>query len=172
MSIETSVTSDTAANEPFTLDHEAIARLIPHSGSMCLLAGMTRWSDTEIVCHANSHRDPCNPLRTARGLLSPCAIEYAAQAMALHGALVGQAAESAVRPGFLASARGVQLHLLRIDELPGELRIEVTRLAGDDKQILYSFNVTHQGDPVADGRAAVVLNTPLATPTEPIPRHA
>ena len=172
MSVETSVTSDTAANEPFTLDHDAIARLIPHSGSMCLLASMTRWSDTEIVCSATSHRDPCNPLRTARGLLSPCAIEYAAQAMALHGALVGRATESAVRPGFLASARGVQLHQLRIDELPGDLRIEVTRLAGDDKQILYSFNVTHQGDPVADGRAAVVLNTPLATPTEPIPRHA
>lgn len=139
---------------------------------MCLLASMTRWSDTEIVCSATSHRDPRNPLRTARGLLSPCAIEYAAQAMALHGSLVGQAAESTVRPGFLASARGVQLHLLRIDELIGELRIEVTRLAGDDKQILYSFNVTHQGDPVADGRAAVVLNTPLATPTGPILRHA
>lgn len=172
MSVAISITGDTAANESFTLDHEAIAKLIPHSGSMCLLASMTRWSDTEIVCTATSHRDPRNPLRTGRGLLSLCAIEYAAQAMALHGALVGRATESAVRPGFLASARGVQLHLLRIDELIGELRIEVTRLAGDDKQILYSFNVTHQGDPVAEGRAAVVLNTPLAPPTEPIPRHA
>ena len=174
MRVVTTVTSSTApaANQPSTLDHDAIAGLIPHSGSMCLLAGMTRWSDTEIVCHATSHHDPRNPLRTARGLLSPCAIEYAAQAMALHGALVGRATAGAIRPGFLASARGVQLHLLRIDELPGELRIEVTRLAGDDKQILYSFNVTHQGDPVAEGRAAVVLNTPLATPTEPILRHA
>ena len=172
MNVQTIVTPDIAANEPSTLDHDAIAKLIPHSGSMCLLASMTRWSDTEIVCSATSHRDPRNPLRTARGLLSPCAIEYAAQAMALHGALVGRATASAVRPGYLASARGVQLHLLRIDELIGELRIEVTRLAGDDKQILYSFNVTHQGDPVADGRAAVVLNTPLATPTEPILRHA
>ena len=172
MNVQTSVTPDIAANEPPTLNHDAIAKLIPHSGSMCLLASMTRWSDTEIVCSATSHRDPRNPLRTARGLLSPCAIEYAAQAMALHGALVGRATASAVRPGYLASARGVQLHLLRIDELIGELRIEVTRLAGDDKQILYSFNVTHQGDPVADGRAAVVLNTPLATPTEPILRHA
>ena len=172
MSVVTSVATVTAANEPSTLDHDAIARLIPHSGSMCLLAGMTRWSDTEIVCSATSHRDPRNPLRTARGLLSPCAIEDAAQARALHGALVGRAAARAVGPGYLASARGVQLHLLRIDELSGELRIEVTRLAADDKQILYSFNVTHQGDPVADGRAAVVLNTPLATPAQPIPRHA
>ena len=159
-------------NQPSTLDRDAIAKLIPHSGSMCLLAGMTRWSDTQIVCTATSHRDTRNPLRTARGLLSPCAIEYAAQAMALHGALVGQAAASAVGPGYLASTRGVQLHLLRIDELVGDLRIEVTRLAGDDKQIMYSFNVTHQGDPVADGRATVVLNTPMMIPTEPILRHA
>jgi len=164
--------SNIPTNQPSTLDHDDIALLVPHSGSMCLLAGMTRWSDTEIVCTATSHRDPRNPLRTARGLLSPCAIEYAAQAMALHGALVGRAAASAVRSGYLASARGVQLHLLRIDELIGELRIQVTRLAGDDQQILYSFNVTHQGDPVAEGRAAVVLNTPLAPTTEPILRHA
>jgi predicted hotdog family 3-hydroxylacyl-ACP dehydratase len=86
--------------------------------------------------------------------------------MALHGALIGQEAGTAASPGFLASARGVQLHVLRLDDLPGagegdELRVEAARLSGDARQILYTFNVTHQGRPVADGRAAVVLNTPL-----------
>lgn len=153
----------TVTNGP-GLDHEAIARLIPHSGSMCLLDRMASWTDTHILCSATSHRDPFNPLRTARGLLSPCAIEYAAQAMALHGALGGQAAGRAVSPGFLASARGVQLHLLRLDELSGDLHIEASRLAGDDQQILYSFQVTHRGAAVAEGRAAVVLNTPMTPP--------
>ena len=32
-------TSDSATNQPTTLDHDAIALLIPHSDSMCLLAG-------------------------------------------------------------------------------------------------------------------------------------
>ena len=144
------------------LDHAGIARLIPHSGSMCLLARLEQWDATTIVCFADSHRDAGNPLRTAGGLLSPCAIEYAAQAMALHGALIGQAAGAPATPGYLASARGVQLHRLRLDDLAGALRIEATRQAGDAQQILYHFTVQHDGLPVAEGRAAVVLNTPLA----------
>ena len=107
--------------------------------------------------------------RTRRGLLAPAAIEYAAQAMALHGALIGQATGAPVTPGYLASARGVQLHVLRLDDLPttfatdapDELRIEATRQAGDARQILYVFTVHHGDRLLAEGRAAVVLNTPL-----------
>lgn len=147
------------------LDHAGIAALIPHSGSMCLLARLESWDDGHIVCAADNHRDAAHPLRTRSGLMSPCAIEYAAQAMALHGALIGQDAGTAASPGFLASARGVQLHVLRLDDLPAaaddELRIEATRLSGDARQILYSFQVSHAGRPLAEGRAAVVLNTPL-----------
>lgn len=148
-----------------TLDRDGIARLIPHSGSMCLLARLQSWDARRIVCTATNHRDADHPLRTASGLMSPCAIEYAAQAMALHGALIGQDAGTAASPGFLASARGVQLHVLRLDNLPpaelDELRIEATRQSGDARQILYSFQVSHAGRSLAEGRAAVVLNTPL-----------
>jgi predicted hotdog family 3-hydroxylacyl-ACP dehydratase len=146
-----------------SLDHAGIARLIPHSGRMCLLAQMAHWDADTLVCTATGHRDLDNPLRTASGLLAPCAIEYAAQAMALHGALIGQAVGAPATPGYLASARGVQLHRLRLDDLAGELRIEARRQAGDAQQILYQFSVQHAGQPVAEGRAAVVLNTPLAT---------
>ena len=146
-----------------TLDHTGIARLIPHSGSMCLLERLDSWDPQQIHCSATSHRDSTNPLRTASGLLAPCAIEYAAQAMALHGALIGHAAGTAASPGFLASARGVQLHRLRLDDLPGPLQVEAVRQAGDAQQILYSFRIMHAGEPVADGRATVVLNTPLAS---------
>ena len=148
---------------PSTLDHDGIAALIPHSGTMCLLARLEAWDLQRIVCAATNHRDPVHPLRTRRGLLAPVAIEYAAQAMALHGALVGQVAGTPATPGFLASARGVQLHVLRLDELSSDdLRIEATRQAGDAQQILYAFQLSHAGRPIAEGRAAVVLNTPLA----------
>jgi len=152
-----------------TLGHDGIAALIPHSGSMCLLDRLLAWDAQRIVCAATNHRDAAHPLRTRSGLLSPCAIEYAAQAMALHGALIGQEAGTPATPGYLASARGVQLHVLRLDDLPAldpavpdELRIEATRHAGDARQILYAFHVSHAGCPVAIGRAAVVLNTPLS----------
>jgi len=151
-----------------TLTHQGIAALIPHSGRMCLLERLVEWDADRIVCAAINHRDADHPLRTRRGLLAPVAIEYAAQAMALHGALIGQEAGTAASPGFLASARGVQLHVLRLDDLPAaagpdELRIAATRQAGDSRQILYAFTVSHAGSPVAEGRAAVVLNTPLSS---------
>ena len=152
---------------PATLTRAGIAALIPHSGTMCLLERLDGWSLQHIVCAAGNHRDPGHPLRTRRGLLVPCAIEYAAQAMALHGALIGQNAGTPATPGFLASARGAQFHVLRLDDLavpPGadELRIEATRQAGDASQILYTYTVHHADRLLAEGRAAVVLNTALA----------
>jgi predicted hotdog family 3-hydroxylacyl-ACP dehydratase len=148
---------------PATLTRDGIEALIPHHGRMCLLTRLDAWDDQRIVCAATNHRDADHPLRTRRGLLAPAAIEYAAQAMALHGALIGQAAGTPATPGFLASARGVRLHLLRLDELPpGELRIAATRQAGDAQQILYAFDIRHVGRPVAEGRITVVLNTSLA----------
>ena len=166
-------------NAAQTLDRDGIAALIPHSGAMCLLTRLEAWDAQRIVCVATNHRDAGHPLRTRSGLLAPCAIEYAAQAMALHGALIGQANGTPAAPGYLASARGVRLHVLRLDDLPlgepdgaeapaaagrarDELRIEATRQAGDARQILYAFTVSHAGRPIADGRAAVVLNTALA----------
>ena len=145
---------------------DGIAELIPHSGTMCLLARLDAWDMQRIVCAATNHREADHPLRTRRGLLAPAAIEYAAQAMALHGALIGQAAGTPATPGYLASARGVQLNVLRLDELlvaaPDELRIEAVRQAGDARQILYAFTVHHADRLLAEGRAAVVLNTPLS----------
>ena len=156
-------------NTPQTLTRDGIAVLIPHSGTMCLLARLAAWDLQRIVCLATNHRDTANPLRSRSGLLASAAIEYAAQAMALHGALVDQAAGTPATPGYLASARGVQLHALRLDNLPlaaddsepDELRIEAVRQAGDERQILYAFTVSHAGRPVAEGRAAVVLNTAI-----------
>jgi predicted hotdog family 3-hydroxylacyl-ACP dehydratase len=144
------------------LGRDAIEQLIPHRGAMCLLARLEQWDGEHIVCSADNQRDVAHPLRTRSGLLAPCAIEYAAQAMALHGALIAQAAGSSATPGYLASTRGVTLHVLRLDDLAGELRIEATRQAGDASQILYAFVVSHANRRVVEGRAAVVLNTPLA----------
>ena len=156
----------TPSSSPRTLDRDGIAALIPHSGTMCLLARLDAWDETRLVCAAVNHRDSAHPLRTKSGLLASASIEYAAQAMALHGALIGQQAGTAATPGYLASARGVHLQVLRFDDLPmatpDELRIEAVRQAGDSRQILYAFTLHHAGRMIAEGRAAVVLNTPLA----------
>ncbi len=128
---------------------------------MCLLDRLEAWDSESIRCSSGTHREADHPLCSASGLLAPAAIEYAAQAMALHGALV---APPGVRPapGYLASVRGVRLHCARLDDVPGRLVVRAHRLAGDDTQILYRFTVADEGGAVlAEGRATVVLNTPL-----------
>jgi predicted hotdog family 3-hydroxylacyl-ACP dehydratase len=148
---------------PQTLDRAGIAARIPHSGSMCLLERLDDWDADVIRCSTTTHRLPDNPLRTAGGLLAPNAIEYAAQAMALHGGLLA-AEGSTPSAGFLASARNVRLAVTRLDDIEGELHVQARRLSGDDKQILYEFAVNaDDGRTLAEGRAVVVLNTPLAT---------
>ena len=146
------------------LDHAGIEALIPQRGAMCLLDRLSHIDEAGITCTATSHRDAANPLRSASGLLAPCAIEYAAQAMALHGAWRSRAAGTPPTPGYLASVRGVRLHRLRLDDLDGELRIEARREAGNAQQVLYSFVVEHRGARLVEGRATVVLDTPLGPP--------
>ncbi len=147
---------------PATLDRDGIAARVPHHGSMCLLERLEHWSATEILCSATSHTLADNPLRTPSGLLSVTAIEYAAQAMALHGALIAPPG-TAARPGYLASVRNVRLTVPRLDRIVGSLQVRAERLAGDARQILYGFAVSDEhGALLVDGRAVVVLDTPLS----------
>ena len=135
---------------------------------MCLLDRMTAWDETHIACVAVNHRDPSHPLRTRSGLLASASIEYAAQAAALHGALIAQAAGGKALPGYLASARDVHLATWRLDDLPeaevDELQVRAERQAGDATRLLYSFNVAHAGCEIAAGRLAVILNAPVDPP--------
>jgi predicted hotdog family 3-hydroxylacyl-ACP dehydratase len=146
---------------PATLDHEGIAARVPHSGSMCLLHGLLHWDAERISCSARSHRDATNPLRTAGGLLAPVAIEYASQAMALHGTLSAAAShpDGPPQPGFLAAVRGVKLLVARLDTVDGDLLVTAQRLMGDAKQALYAFTLhSAAGALLVEGRATVILN--------------
>lgn len=151
-------------NEPATLGRDGIAERIPHSGSMCLLDGLLAWDAATIRCRASSHRDAAHPLRSPGGLLAPVAIEYASQAMALHGALTALPG-SVPSAGFLAAARAVNLYVARLDDVAGLLIVSATRLAGAEQQALYRFELHDEGGRLlVDGRATVVLNTALAAP--------
>ena len=146
-------------SQPQTLDHASIAQRVPHSGSMCLLHRLLAWSAERIACSAISHRDPANPLRTRGVLLAPNAIEYAAQAMALHGALNAEPG-AAPTSGLLASVRSVTLHVPRLDDVAGSLNIVASKLAGDSQQALYAFTLhDDRGTLLVEGRATVILST-------------
>ena len=135
---------------------------MPHRGTMCLLERMLGWDDERIECVAGGHRHPDHPLRSRSGLMASAAIEYAAQAAALHGGLLARAAGAAPAPGYLASAREVRFGAWRLDDLPAAaydlLRVVAERQAGDAGRLLYAFRVEHAGRAIAAGRLAVVLD--------------
>ncbi len=151
-------------NGPPTLDRDAIARRIPHQGSMCLLDAVLAWDEEHIRCRAVSHRSPDHPLRAHGRLGAACGVEYAAQAMAVHGALVGEshahgnASPAPPRAGYLAGMRGVTLHVDRLDTVEGALSVNAQRITGDDNTVLYSFTVQDGERPLLSGRAIVVLD--------------
>ena len=174
--------SSAAAAAPQTLDHPGIAARVPHSGAMCLLDRLLRWDANAIECSITGHADASHPLREREGngegscgardaaagedlgLPATAAIEYAAQAMALHATLAAGEGEPPT-PGFLASARGVQLHVQRLDTAKGPLSVLAERLAGDQRQAMYRFTLRDaDGGALVEGRATVVLNSPLPLP--------
>ena len=89
-----------------TLDRAAIERRLPHAGDMCLLDAVQQWDATDITCVAAAP-SAAHPL--ARGGVVPAvaAAEYAAQATAMHGALLGGGRTPA---GMLAKLSNVEFH--------------------------------------------------------------
>ena len=81
-----------------TINKSEIRKLIPHSGAMCLLDGVIQWDDESIVCVSNTHRDPSNPLRNNGQLSAVHALEYGAQAAAVHGGLRARSAGATAPP--------------------------------------------------------------------------
>jgi predicted hotdog family 3-hydroxylacyl-ACP dehydratase len=163
------------------LNRAWIEARIPHQGRMCLLDEVLDWDAQHIRCRTATHRAPDNPLRSHDRLGIACGIEYAAQAMALHGALAGGAANVAAnvlanaangaangavdtiagrssRVGLLASVRDVRLVVLRLDDIESDLICEVTHLAGDGLTALYEFALRDRDRSLLSGRASVILD--------------
>src|SRR6478752_5137781 len=110
---------------------EQIEALIPHAGRMCLLDELLEWDQDHIRCLARSHRAIDNPMRANGTLAAVCGIEYAMQAMALHGGLALQEGQRA-NAGYLASVRDVLCYVTTLDECGDDpLSIEAQRMMGD-----------------------------------------
>ncbi|SOY66188.1 hydroxymyristoyl-ACP dehydratase [Cupriavidus taiwanensis] len=144
-------------------DRAWIAARIPHQGSMCLLDGVVAWDPASVRCTATSHTLADNPLRAQGRLAALCGIEYAAQAMAVHGALLAEAepgggARQRPRTGYLASVRKLVLQVERLDDIPAPLEVTAERISGEGASVLYAFVVSAAGHTLLSGRAAVILD--------------
>ncbi len=149
------------------LDRSWIAARIAHNGGMCVLDEVLDWSARHIRCRTGSHRLADNPLRAHGRLAAVCAIEYAAQAIAVHGALASPLPAGAARGGYLASVRDVSVRVARLDDIEDDLICEADRIAGDHGVVLYEFSVGRATTPasaLALGRATIILDTDSLDP--------
>lgn len=149
------------------LDRAWIAAHIPHHGAMCLLDEVIEWSVAGIRCRSGSHRAPDNPLRAHGRLGAACGIEYAAQAMAVDGAMrAAQAAGAATtRSGLLASVRSVTMSVARLDDINGDIYASASRIHGDRAMILYDFAISDTTRLLLSGRATIAFDATSRAPT-------
>lgn len=131
------------------------AHLIPHRGGMSLLDRVEEFDGETIHCTSTSHRSPHNPLRRGDALSALAGIEYAAQAMAVHGALLAQREGRTAASGYLALAREVELAAERLDEVAEDLDIRAFRLAEQPDSLMYGFEIAAGGRRLLLGRVAV-----------------
>jgi predicted hotdog family 3-hydroxylacyl-ACP dehydratase len=124
------------------LNRDAIAARIPHSGNMCLLDRVLDWNHQDIHCSTATHRELDNPLREPRGLPVWAGIEYAAQAAAVHGALINPL--PAPRSGVLGALRRVSFNCEWLDRIEQDLIVAATLRHHDQAGGIYAFEI-HAG---------------------------
>lgn len=133
-----------------------IDTLVPHQGKMCLWQRLLAFDAQQVRLATDSHHAADNPLRQDGRLRAVHLCEYGAQAMAVHGGLLQQQ-DGAPRRGFLVALRNVELHVARIDDLPGELICHATLLMAAENSQQYQFRIECETRLVAAGRASVIL---------------
>jgi predicted hotdog family 3-hydroxylacyl-ACP dehydratase len=138
------------------LGHAELCQLLPHTGDMCLLESVQRWNGDEIVCSVTSHRDPANPLRRGGVLPAVSGVEYAAQAIGVHGRLVAQK-QAKPAAGFLMSLRDVNLQVPRLDDAGDVLTVEARRIADTGESVMCEFTLRAARRELLSGRATLLL---------------
>ncbi|HWH41969.1 MAG TPA: 3-hydroxylacyl-ACP dehydratase [Usitatibacter sp.] len=137
-------------------DRAWIASHLPHRDGMCLLDEIVDWDVERLLARATSHRRADHPLRRQGLLPIAIAVEYGAQAVAAHGALLADDSR-APAAGYLASVRNVVFHAERLDDIEGALEIRVEAQGRGTGGMVYGFSVSGAGRVLAAGRVAIVL---------------
>jgi predicted hotdog family 3-hydroxylacyl-ACP dehydratase len=139
------------------LNKAQLNELLPHAGAMCLLASVDAWDEVRIVCTAESHTDPHNPLRYGDRLPAIAGLEYTAQAMAVHCGLLANGARAPPTLGYLGAVRNLHLHVQRLDDLAGPITVSAERLIGDRTAAVYALRLAAQDRVLVTGQASVFL---------------
>jgi predicted hotdog family 3-hydroxylacyl-ACP dehydratase len=162
------VASDAPASVPVVppvprrIGADEIYARIPHAGAMRLLDAVLSWDEKSIHCSATSHADRQNPLGDRGVLRNVHALEYAAQAIAVHGSLLlsddPSSSAAALKLVYVGTFRDVDMKSPTLE--PGEgapLDIRAELYAAVRGAWSYGFKVTSRGATMVRGQATVVV---------------
>lgn len=135
------------------LNRADIEARVPHAGAMCLLDTITGWDETHIACRALAPSTGHPLMREGVGVPAVAAVEYAAQATAVHGALL--ASSGVPQAGLLAKLTDVEL---LAGPVSGPLAVRADLLGRSALGCLYGFTVHDDGGCRARGRLMVALH--------------
>ncbi|HSV58280.1 MAG TPA: hydroxymyristoyl-ACP dehydratase [Variovorax sp.] len=136
-----------------------IETLVPHAGAMCLLDAVTAWDASHIAC-SSAGPGPGHPLARDGRVPAIAACEYAAQAVAVHGALLDGVQDA--RDGMLAKLADVDLRMCSFPSGAAQVTVHAELLGRLATGCLYAFDVASAGQAVASGRLIVAFTTPEA----------
>lgn len=126
---------------------------------MRLIDRVVSYSEHGIVCESDSHRAADHPLRHDGELSIVCGLEYGAQSMAIHGALVADKfeAQAPARHGYLVAASDLRWSVPRLDRCAAPLVIEAVCEFRAGEHVAYRFELRAGGVSVLSGHARVLL---------------
>jgi predicted hotdog family 3-hydroxylacyl-ACP dehydratase len=146
---------DTVNNK---LDCHEIELRLPHAGSMNLLHEIINFDQTSLNALAISHLESNNPLRVDGKIATINGVEYAAQAMAVHGSLLSErdGINSPVN-GYIASVRNIDIQIPSFPEQASPLKIKVEQLMSNDNGFTYQFYLSCEQQLFISGKITVFL---------------
>ncbi len=143
------------------MNRAAIAQLIPHGDSMCMLDQLDSWDRDRVSCTSRSHRRSDNPLVEDGRLHCACLVEFCAQAAALHGALSTpgepQHGESSARLAYVGAVKNLELLCDYVDLSAPTLTIEARCVVSNSSGSIYLIGASMQQQVLLRGRLVLVF---------------
>ena len=123
------------------LTRRQLAPLVPHGEGMLMIDSVTAFDDQSIRCESRCHQAENNPLRRDGRLSAHHAIEFAAQAAAVHGGLIDKSRRAPLRA--LAAVRKACFARSWLDDLESSLEIEASVVLVDQQAAVYHASLKH-----------------------------
>ncbi len=127
---------------------------------MCLLDRVLTWNEKTIHCSSLSHTREDNPLLNNKLISSVHAVEYGAQAMAVHGGLLARESGQAIGSGYLVSMRNIKLNCKVLNDMLDEIDIFAAQLINNSGNLVYDFEVKNKQKSLVSGRVTVMQIEP------------